>query len=59
MSSITAVSGTPARAPAQPAHQPPKRIGPDHDGDNDAGESKTAMAAEAAKRAAHKVNVRA
>jgi hypothetical protein len=58
MSSITAVSGTPPRAPAPPAHQPPKRVGPDHDGDNDAGVSKTAMAAEAARKAAHKVNVR-
>ena len=56
MSSIGAVSGNAVQASQQQANQPPRRVDPDHDGDNDKHASKANEAAEASK---HKVNVKA
>ena len=59
MSSIGAVSGSTAYAPPQQVSQPPKKVDPDHDGDNDANATKASEAAEASQQAQHKVNVQA
>lgn len=59
MSSISGVSGHNTYVPSSPANQPPKQVDPDHDGDDDAGESKSTQAAEAAKHGGHKVNMKA
>jgi hypothetical protein len=60
MSSIGAISGNTSHIPPSSVTQaPPKRVDPDHDGDNDAGKSKAAEAAEASHQAQHTVNIKA
>ena len=60
MSSIGAVSGSAVHAPPPPpSSQPPKRVDPDHDGDNDATATKASEAAESSTQAQHVVNIKA
>jgi hypothetical protein len=57
MTSIGPVAGNNTYVPAQQSGPSPKRVDPDHDGDNDAHSTKASEAAEAAHQALHKVNI--